>query len=287
MRTLPAVMAALHRQRAPFGFETIVVDSGSTDGTIEFLANRVDRLLRIPPETFDHGATRNLAVAEARGAFVVLLVQDAEPVSDDWLVTLVEPLVGDPRVAGAFARQRPRPDARPLTRHYMARWLGASDRSRVVDLDAATYEALTPLERLDRCTFDNVCSCIRRSVWTSYPFASTPIGEDVAWAKAVLLAGYTLVFNATAQVIHSHDRSARYELARTYVLHRRLFVLFGVRTIPSFAALARAIVSSLVIHARHEKSVRSLLLAFAWPIGQYAGGLAAARGWPFERIGGV
>lgn len=287
MRTLPGVVAAIQRQRVPFGFETIALDSGSTDGTVEFLADRVDRLLTIAPDEFDHGATRNRGIVQAQGAFVVLIVQDAEPASDDWLASLVEPLMRDPRIAGAFARQRARPGARPLTQHYLTRWLGASDQPRIVDLDEGAYGALTPLERLDRCTFDNVCSCIRRSVWVSHPFVPTPIAEDVAWAKAVLLAGHTLAFAPAAEVLHSHDRSVRYELMRTYVLHRRLFVLFGVRTIPTLPALARAISSSVGLHLRIERSVRSLLLAFAWPLGQYLGGAAAAGRWPVERIGGV
>jgi len=46
-----------------------------------------------------------------------------------------------------------------------------------------------------------------------------------------------------AEVIHSHDRSARYELARTYVLHRRLYELFKLRTIPTLPLLAKAIQS--------------------------------------------
>jgi rhamnosyltransferase len=288
MDTLPGVIEAIAKQRVPFTIETLAVDSGSSDGTLEFLRARIDKVLTIPPQEFDHGRTRNLGIEHARGELVVLLVQDAQPASEDWLAALVAPLAADPAVAGAFARQLPRERASRLTRHYLLQWIGASTQARAVRVaSTAAFEALPPLDRLDRCTFDNVCSCVRRSVWREYPFVETPIAEDVAWAKTVLLAGHTLAFAPASMVIHSHERPARYELARTYVLHRRLYDLFGVRTIPSLSALARSVAASLALHMRVEPGARGLLLAVAWPLGQYLGGLAAARRWPLARVRGV
>ena len=107
----------------------------------------------------------------------------------------------------------------------------------------------------------------------------------------VLLAGHRLAYVPEAEVIHSHDRSARYEFARTCVLHRRLYELFQLRTIPTLPLLARAIASSLVVHLRCQTqasrvldgSGRAIALAFAWPLGQYLGAVSAVRGWkPFR-----
>ena len=66
------------------------------------------------------------------------------------------------------------------------------------------------------------------------------MAEDIAWARDVLLAGYRLAYVPAATVVHSHDRPAREEFTRTYLLHRRLYELFGLRTIPTLAHLARA-----------------------------------------------
>lgn len=285
--TLPAVLDAIARQRVDFAFETIGVDSGSTDGTADLLRQRVDSVISIRAESFDHGLTRNLGIERARGELVVMLVQDAEPVSESWLAALTGPLFADPQLAGTFGRQRPRPGASAVTRHYLSRYVGASDVARIVTVPGgARLEQLEPWERLDRCTFDNVCSCIRRSVWAVHPFRSTPIAEDVEWAKEVLTAGHKLAFVPAAAVVHSHDRSARYELRRTYLLHRRLYELFRLRTIPTVPHLMRAIASSLAVHAKCERnegarvpSGRAIALAFAWPLGQYFGALSAVRGW--------
>jgi len=174
MTTLPALLEAISRQRVDLPVETIAVDSGSTDGTTELLRSRGIRLISIPAGTFDHGLTRNIGLDAARGDLAVLLVQDAVPASDSCLEALTRPFRDDARLAGTFARQLPRPDAGPITRQYLARYLASSDSARTVSVeDAAGFDGLPPMTQLERCTFDNVCSCIRRSVWQHHPFRAT------------------------------------------------------------------------------------------------------------------
>ena len=297
--TLPATLAAIAGQRTDFSFEVVAVDSGSTDGTPALIEPLARELVRIGPGSFNHGLTRNLAIQHARGELVVLLVQDALPSSDDWLARLTAPLRINQQVAGAFCRQQPRADASAITKHYLGTWVAASATPRSATLTGANeLDRLDPAARLRLCAFDNVCSCIRRSAWERIPFVDTPIGEDLEWAKAVLLAGFRLDYVPEAIVLHSHDRAARYELARTYVLHRRLFSLFGLRTIPTVRGLAHAIASSTRLHLACERQAgtsggvkaglgRALALAIAWPLGQYLGGLSAARGWKPIRINTV
>ena len=280
--TLPALLDALRAQRTAGSLEIIAVDSGSTDGTIELLESKAHSVIRISPQEFDHGQTRNLGVSRARGEFVVLLVQDALPVGDAFVESLAAPLARDSKAAGAFARQQARPDASALTRHSLENWVASQPEPRLSTLvdGRAQLDAMTPMARLLFCAFDNVASCIRRSVWEQWPFKSTPIAEDLAWSIDVLLAGHSIAFAPDAVVIHSHDRGGLYEYRRTRVLHEQLFDLFGLQTIPSMPALMRAIASSSLSHARLEfrspsQWARALSLAVAWPLGQYVGGRRA------------
>jgi glycosyltransferase involved in cell wall biosynthesis len=276
--TLPSLLDAIARQQFDGTVETIAVDSSSTDGTERILRERVDQLITIEPESFDHGLTRNLGIERARSEAVVLIVQDALPASATWLRELTAPLDADPRIAGTFARQVPRPDCRPLTRHYANRWYAASPTPRVATIETThAFEALSPSARFERCVFDNVCSCIRRSVWARHPFNAATFAEDLEWARTVLLSGYALAYAPGAVVTHSHDRSTRYEFARTRILHQRLYTLFGMRTIPTVADLARSTLSCLVRHVSIEPRPRALALAFAWPLAQYLGGRDGAR----------
>jgi rhamnosyltransferase len=280
------VLEAIARQEVDFRFEVVALDSGSTDGSVDLLAGKVDRLERIPNREFDHGLTRNRLVGMTRGELVVLLVQDAIPADASWLGALVTPLRSGATVAGSFARQIARPDASALTRFHLGRWVAAGAEPYVsAPISAEEFDRLAALERMRRSTIDNVCSCIRRGVWERHPFASTRIAEDLEWGRDVVRAGHRLAFAPEARVIHSHERSFRYELGRTYLLHRRLFELFSVRTVPSLAKLLRAVGISLLIHAYHavadvrrpKAALRTLRLTLAWPLGQYLGGKAAVE----------
>ncbi len=298
--TLPRVLAAVRSQEAPFPFEVVAVDSGSEDGTVELLRSQADRLIEIRAKDFDHGTTRNVGVEACLAPLVVLLVQDAEPASADWLAMLVEPLLASDPLAGAYARQVPRPDASPVVRAYLSQYSATGPAPRRQSIAGrAEFDALTPGERLAACTFDNVCSCIRREVWERYPFKATPIAEDLEWAREVMLAGYDLAYVPDAAVVHSHDRSAGYELRRTYLVHQQLRRLFGLAAIPSAAHLARAVAVSAVAHTRWTLAgpdrggvrlswlPRALALAVAMPLGQYLGARSADTGRELLRVRGV
>jgi len=307
--TLPRVLASLRSQSAPFAIEVVAVDSGSDDGTRELLAGEADRLIEIGPGAFNHGTTRNLGVEACRGEYVVLLVQDAEPASADWLANLVAPLASEDAesgpqgcrtLAGTYGRQIPRADASGVIRAYLARYAACSPvprRQTIAGRDA--YDSLSPAEQLDLCTFDNVCSCIRRDVWKSHPFCAAAIAEDLAWAKEVLLEGYDLAYVPDAAVVHSHDRPASYELRRTYLVHQQLRRLFGLATVPTRRHLARSIAISLAAHVRWTTAgpgsaarrlsamPRALALAVAMPLGQYLGARSADAGRELLRARGV
>jgi rhamnosyltransferase len=288
MPQLAELWQRLAAQEVDGGFEVVAVDSESDDGTAEFLAARADRLIRIPRERFNHGATRNLGIEAARAERVAFLVQDALPASPRWLAELAAPLA-DECVAGAFSRQIPAYGASALARHQLAGWVTTSERPRRVRLAPEVFASLPPLERLRACAFDNVSSCLRREVWRLHPFPDTPIAEDIAWGKRVLLAGYEIAYAPDSAVIHSHDRSLRYEFERTLLLHEQLQRLFGLETIGSLPALARAVAASLPVHVRclvadaaaatprPAEWLRVLGLAGVWPAGQYLGVLRGRR----------
>jgi glycosyltransferase involved in cell wall biosynthesis len=297
--TLPDVLERVRAQHVDFQLEIIAIDSGSTDGTPEILQRYGARVTTIAPSEFNHGATRNRGIQQARGRYVVLLVQDAVPSDTRWLAELVKPLVIDDTLAGTYARQIPRPDASALTRFYLQDWVATSEAPRTTRIpEHDAFAALSAHKKFLTCVFDDVCSCVRRDVCARYPFKPARIAEDLEWAQAVLLAGYGIAFVPSSVVVHSHDRSARYELMRTYAVHRRLRELFGMATIPTIAALLQSIAWTIPTHLRHvrpgspegsrgQEMLRALGLAIALPLGQYLGARAADTGREYLRVTGV
>lgn len=296
---LQEALEAISDQETAFRFEIVAVDSGSTDGTLDVLRRFGARVRCIQPAEFNHGTTRNLGIKDSRGEFVVLLVQDAVPASARWLSSLVAPLATTPDLAGSYARQIPRADASPLTRYYLSRWIATSEVPRIVRLRSSeAFEGMAPIDRFLTCVFDNVCSCVRRSVWRHTPFPRTDIAEDLEWARDVLRAGHGVAYVPESAVIHSHERPARYELMRTYLVHKRLRSLFDVATIPDLRRLLYAIATTLPLHATevlrtsgwgtHPRELaRALALAVAFPLGQYLGVRATDTGRELLRPRGV
>jgi rhamnosyltransferase len=238
---LPELLPLLTAQVVEGGLEILAIDSGSADGSVELLEAHAVRTLRIPAESFDHGETRNLGAREARGRVVVFLTQDALPADEHVARRLVEAVEHDPRVAGAFARQKPRPDADPLTRRDLQGWVAARTEPRTTFLaDPQQLEGLPPLERYALCVFDNVASAVRRQTLLEHPFAPTRFGEDLEWGYRMLRLGHGLAYVPEAVVVHSHPRSARALYRRNYLGHRLLYRLFGLRSVADLSHLLRA-----------------------------------------------
>ena len=232
-RTLPALLQALETQSLQPA-EKVAVDSGSRDGTRELLEKAGFRVHTIPKHEFDHGATRDLALSLTKGKIVVLLVQDALPAGPEFLEALARPFEADPKVAGVYGRQVPKPGGNPVLRARLERWAAGRTEPRLQEeLTLEAFQALSPWERLERCSFDNVASAVRRKAWERHRFGRRPFGEDLAWAKKVLLAGHRIFYEPRAVVVHSHDRSPWAEFKRLYCDHQNLAELFSLVLIPT------------------------------------------------------
>jgi rhamnosyltransferase len=227
-------LAAIFCQKTDWPYEVLVIDSGSSDATLDIVRQYPARLVEIPPETFNHGLTRNLGASMARGNFVAFITQDAIPADDQWLAALVGAFDTDENVAGVFSRQLAKKDAHVLTRRGLSLWVGGQDRRMAKSLPGHdAYVAMPPYERYLLATFDDVSSCLRKSVWQAIPFGDVHFGEDVDWAQRALQAGYTLVYEPESRVYHSHNRPALYDLKRIYMDHANLYRLFGLETVPT------------------------------------------------------
>ena len=103
-------LETLRRQRGGFDLDVVVVDSGSTDLTLEIARSHDARIVELSPDDFDYSRALNVGIEESRGELVVSLSAHAIPVDDDWLTKMTSPFA-EPRVAGVTSRQVPWPDA--------------------------------------------------------------------------------------------------------------------------------------------------------------------------------
>ena len=90
---LETLFQTLKQQKKCGNVEIVIVDSGSTDGTIQ-LCNRYGvTMIQIPNEHFSHSTARNLGAEAARGQFLVFMTQDALPSSEEWLAEMIAPIL--------------------------------------------------------------------------------------------------------------------------------------------------------------------------------------------------
>jgi len=228
-------------QQGPLSVERCIVDSGSTDGTVEAARQYDFEVLTVDARDFNHGATRDHAIERTKGRAIALVVQDAIPADDRWLHELAAPLLEDEEAAGSFSRQVSIPGGNPILDERLRGWIAGKDEARRSQLERPEqWDELDPIARLHQVAFDNVASCVKRQRWQEHPFGHRPFGEDLGWSTWAIRAGHAIRFEPRSVVEHSHDRSAWYEARRIYCDHRNLNQLLGLCSFPTLRDALRA-----------------------------------------------
>ncbi|MGE5140482.1 MAG: glycosyltransferase family 2 protein [Rudaea sp.] len=190
MPLLEQTLKQIYAQEIDRSFEVIAVDSGSTDGTLELLAKYPVRLIRIPPQQFNFGATRAMAYDLAEGEFCITLSQDAVPADPSWLAEMVAPF-SDPSVAAVRGEQKLGPGS-----HYFY-W--ARIGRYYVTRSAVRWRARYGF------TFSNVNSAIRKSTWDQNRIGPAEMSEDKFLQKVWVDRGIRFVRATKAVVYHGHN----------------------------------------------------------------------------------
>ncbi|MFT6288916.1 MAG: rhamnosyltransferase [Alcanivorax sp.] len=238
-RQFENVLRAVLSQQTPWEFDVLVVDSGSTDGTVEFVKATAGVCLHeIPSAEFGHGKTRNLAIALTAGEFVAVITHDALPVNDRWLVEMVAAAEQSDNVAGVFGRHLAYEHDGPfMERDLRVHFDGFMDWPAVMSLeDPARYSADAGYRQLLHFFSDNN-ACLRRSVWEQIPYPDVDFAEDQLWAKQVIEAGYAKAYANKAVVFHSHTYGFINVFRRSFEEARALNRLFGYQLCPTVAQM--------------------------------------------------
>lgn len=201
------VMQAVASQDYP-DYETLMVDTTSTDRTRDIARKHGARIYTITQDEFSHGGTRNLAARLARGEVIAFLSQDATPAKKSWLRELVSPLK-DRNIAGVFGGQIPREDAPLMEKFFYSVRFPAMQKKRSLAHGSPII--------LDHIFFSNVNSAMRREMLLAYPFDKAIImSEDQEWAKRVLLEGFETFYEPNAAVVHSHNYTLKTAFQRYF-----------------------------------------------------------------------
>lgn len=225
--------------------EIIVIDSGSKDSTLETAQRYNCRIHRIKPDEFGHGRTRNFGVSLCDSDFVVFLSQDAVPYNNEWLSSLLKPLmkknIKKSKLVAAHSRIIPGKNASLIEERDGGKELNFAHRNQLQKIDR-NYPNPGSYDKRIRVNFNNISSCVIRDFLVENPFPDIKFGEDISWAKKVIESGYSIMFQPDSIVYHSHPAKITDAFRRNILdaqLQKRLFgykARQSILSIPIFTA---------------------------------------------------
>ena len=192
-RHLPGLLAGIAGQNLQgHQCEVVLVDSGSTDGTLQIAQQHGCRIVHIRKEDFSFGRSLNMGCAAAKGETLVFVSGHCIPFDKHWLARLVAPL-GQDRVVYAYGGQVGDSSTHFSERQIFTKYFPA--------------ESKLPQEGF-YC--NNANSALLRSEWELVRFDEEITGlEDMFLAKELVQRGWRLAYVADAKVYHLHDESWR------------------------------------------------------------------------------
>lgn len=211
--------------QSPLKPRVLIIDSSSTDGTVEIAKKMGAETLVIPKHEFNHGTTRERGRHHLNTSLVVMMTQDAFATSIDMLNHLITPLV-EQKASISYARQLP---------HNQASIFAAFPRQFNYPI-VSHIRSLADVERYGAYTFfcSNSCAAYLNSALDEIEgFSPVLFGEDTIAVAKLLHRGHRIAYVAEATVHHSHDYTLRQEFQRHYAMgltrkvHQELFAICG------------------------------------------------------------
>ncbi len=241
-RLLTGIRQQIFRSEQVQDIEVILVDSGSSDGTVElasqFSAPFPIYILHIPPEEFTFGRSLNLGIQHARSSLVVIASAHIYPVYPDWLEHLLSPFE-DEQVVLTYGKQRGNQLSHFSERQIFSAWFPEQSQSH---------------QSHPFC--NNANAAIRRRAWEEHPYDESLSGlEDLEWANWALLNGYTITYRAEAEIIHVHQESPRSvfnRYRREAMAFKRIFPQQRFGKLDLARLVSRNIISDLRLAAQQK-----------------------------------
>jgi len=244
---LAELLDGIARQSLPREhFEVIVVDSGSTDNTLDITSGHSvsTRIVHIRKEEFSFGRSLNVGSEQAKGRVLVFISGHCIPADPGWLERLIAP-IEEERAVYSYGRQIGNGASRfsecQLFRKYFP------ETSRIPQ---------------DGFFCNNANAALCREAWNDYRFDDDLTGlEDMEMAKRLVDDGGVVAYVAEAPVYHLHDENwhkVRLRYQREAIALQRIMPQVHV----SFADFVRYFWSAVMVDSAAAFQQRCLVTRF-------------------------
>lgn len=194
--------------------EVIVVDGGSTDGTVEFVNSLGAPVIYIRQKGMFLPNARNYGILKSTGEIVAFLDDDAIP-SYDWLEEIIKTYEMDEMVGGVGGSLIGVTPSKKMSVKLL-RVIEGKAHAGIIKVLSKISKFVFEVSTLSGCNMS-----FRKSVLEQLPYDNerswffdefydkTSVGEDADMCLRVRKSGYRLLLNTKAQVLHlAHKKHA-------------------------------------------------------------------------------
>ena len=174
--------------------EVVVLDSGSTDGTVETVLKFPASLYQIAPEEFSFGDSCNLICSLASSPVLCLMSGHISFSATD-LLDRAAAAVDPQSLSAGYLRQIP--NLEQGSSSYERAWLKHRFPSGLAKV--RLYRG--------RHSFSNAASVFSAVSWKRIPFPSIQASEDFFWAESLLARAGEVSYLPYLEVAHSHNET--------------------------------------------------------------------------------
>lgn len=189
-RYLGELLRSIGEQETDHEVEVVLVDSGSTDETLQVAKCHGARIVHIGQDEFTFGRSLNYGCDAAKGEYLAFISGHCIPACKRWIQDLAAPLV-DGIAVYSYGRQLGRDTTRFSERQVFDKYFPT--------------ESMIPQQGF---FCNNANAMLRKDIWKQFRFNEELTGlEDMYLAKQATVAGHKIAYVASAPVYHIHDES--------------------------------------------------------------------------------
>lgn len=192
---LDELLLRLSIQKVNLPFELVFLYFGKGVKTLNKLKHYSSKIIQIKPKEFTFGGSRELVCSHTSGNYIVTISVDALPINSNWLQELILPMVS----GNADVVQGELECPKQGDKNYPIFFYWESNYSVYYSSEGKDF-----IKKYGNVGLSCVNLAFRRTVWEKTGFKGVSYSEDKLFQKRVFDAGYNIVYNPKALMLHAH-----------------------------------------------------------------------------------